>query len=83
MIVAKPDAGLFLRWRDILKRLASHQSKLTPPRVRKLDTSALSAVVPVESAKRVAASCGWTEDQFKILFFRAGPWQRSRLEHGR
>src|SRR5882724_9987688 len=75
MIVAKPDAGLFLRWRDILKRLASHKSKLTPPRVRKLDTSAPSAVVPVESAKRVAASCGWTEDQFKILF--------SALVHGK
>src|SRR6202795_1485794 len=68
MIVAKPDAGIFLRWRDILKKLASHQSKLTPPRVRKLDTSASSAVVPVDSPKRVAASCGWTEDQFKILF---------------
>src|SRR5713101_6684435 len=75
MIVAKPDSGLFLRWRDILKKLGSHQSKLTPPRVRKLDTSAPSAVVPVESAKRVAASCGWTEDQFKILF--------SALIHGK
>src|SRR5580765_801354 len=68
MIVAKPDAGIFLRWRDILKKLASHQSRLTPPRVRKLDTSAPSAVVPVDSPKRVAACCGWTEDQFKILF---------------
>jgi hypothetical protein len=68
MIVAKPDAGILLRWRDILKKLASHQSRLTPPRVRKLDTSAPSAVVPVDSPKRVAACCGWTEDQFKILF---------------
>src|SRR6266851_1313140 len=68
MIVANPDSGTFLRWRDILKRLGSYQAKLTPPRVRKLDTSARSAVVPVESPKRVAASCGWTEDQFKILF---------------
>jgi glutamate synthase (NADPH/NADH) large chain/glutamate synthase (ferredoxin) len=75
MIVARPDAGIFLRWRDILKKLASHQSKLTPPRVRKLDTSAASAVVPVDSPKRVAASCGWTEDQFKILF--------SALVHGK
>src|SRR5467141_3492883 len=37
MIVAKPDSGIFLRWRDILKRLGGHQSKLTPPRVRRLD----------------------------------------------
>ena len=68
MIVAKPDTGTFHRWRDILKRLGSRQSKLTPPRVRRLDISAPTASVPVESPKRVAASCGWTEDQFKTLF---------------
>src|ERR1043166_3492204 len=75
MIIAKPGSGAFLRWRDILKRLASHQSRLTPPRVRRLDTSAPSAITPVVSPKRVAASCGWTEDQFKILF--------SALLHGK
>src|SRR6266403_998563 len=75
MIVANPDSGTFLRWRDILKRLGSHHTKLTPPRVRRLHTSAPVAIVPVESAKRVAASCGWTEDQFKILF--------SSLIHGK
>jgi len=68
MIIARPDTGTFHRWRDILKRLGSRQTKLIPLRVRRLDTSAPSAVVPVASAKRVAASCGWTEDQFKILF---------------
>ncbi len=68
MVVAKPDAGIFLRWRDILKKLGTHQSKLTPPRVRKLETSVASAISPVEAAKRTAAACGWTEDQFKILF---------------
>ena len=68
MIIAKPDSGTFLRWRDILKRLGSHQSKLTPPRVRRLDTSAPAALIPIASPKRVAASCGWTEDQCKSLF---------------
>src|SRR6266700_3889628 len=68
MIVAKPDSGIFLRWRDILKKLGSHQTKLTPPRARRLDTSVSAAIAPVDSPKRVAASCGWTEDQFKILF---------------
>ena len=68
MIVARPDTGTLHRWRDILKRLGSRQSKLTPPRVRRLDISAPAAIVPVESPKRVAASCGWTEDQFKTLF---------------
>jgi glutamate synthase domain-containing protein 2/glutamate synthase domain-containing protein 1/glutamate synthase domain-containing protein 3 len=75
MIVAKPDSGTLLRWRDILKRLGNHQSKLTPPRVRRLDTSAAASFSPVESPKRVAASGGWTEDQFKILF--------SSLVHGK
>jgi glutamate synthase domain-containing protein 2/glutamate synthase domain-containing protein 1/glutamate synthase domain-containing protein 3 len=75
MIIAKPDSGTFLRWRDILKRLGSHQTKLTPPRIRRLDTSAAAAGAPIQSPKRVAASCGWTEDQFKILF--------SSLVHGK
>src|SRR5258708_8959159 len=75
MSIAKPDSGTFLRWRDILKRLGSHQTKLTPPRIRRLDTSAAAAMAPIQSPKRVAASCGWTEDQFKILF--------SSLVHGK
>src|SRR2546427_4287539 len=75
MILAKPDAGMFLRWRDILKKLGSHQTKLTPPRARRLDTSVSAAISPVDSPKRVAAACGWTEDQFKILF--------SALVHGK
>src|SRR6266403_1896090 len=75
MILAEPDAGMFLRWRDILKKLGSHQTRLTPPRVRRLDTSLAAAISPVDSPKRVAASCGWTEDQFKILF--------SALVHGK
>src|SRR6266487_1460896 len=56
MIVAKPDSGMFLRWRDILKKLGSHQTKLTPPRARRLDTSVSAAIAPVDSPKRVAAS---------------------------
>jgi len=75
MIIAKPESGLLLRWRDILKRLGSHQSKLTPPTVRRLDPSVGASVAPVDSPRRVAASCGWTEDQFKILF--------SALVHGK
>src|SRR5207248_6187759 len=67
--------GTFFRWRDILKRLGSHHTKLTPPRVTRLGTSAPAAIVAVASPKRAAASCGWTEDQFKILF--------SALVHGK
>jgi glutamate synthase domain-containing protein 2/glutamate synthase domain-containing protein 1/glutamate synthase domain-containing protein 3 len=68
MIVAHPATGQFLRWRDILKRLGSRESRLTPPKIKRLDASAVVEIVPVDSPKRVAASCGWTEDQFKILF---------------
>ena len=75
MIIAKPQSGLLLRWRDILKRLGGHQSKLTPPTVRRLDTSVTSTLSPVDSPRRTAAACGWTEDQFKILF--------SSLIHGK
>ena len=75
MIIAKPESGLLLRWRDILKRLGTHQSRLTPPTVRRLDTSVASTFSPIQSPRRTAASCGWTEDQFKILF--------SALVHGK
>src|SRR5215813_10280055 len=75
MIIARPDSGLLLRWRDILKRLGSHQSKLTPPTVRRLDNSVAPTFSPIESPRRTAAACGWTEDQFKILF--------SALVHGK
>ncbi|HET8967540.1 MAG TPA: glutamate synthase large subunit [Candidatus Acidoferrum sp.] len=75
MIIAKPESGVLLRWRDILKRLGGHQSRLTPPTVRRLDTSVASTLQPIEAPRRIAAACGWTEDQFKILF--------SALIHGK
>jgi glutamate synthase (ferredoxin) len=76
MILANPSTGLFLRWREILKRLAIQESRNAVPQ-RKLSAPA-SASAPsaiVESPKRVAAAAGWTEDQFKILF--------SALVHGK
>src|SRR5438477_4346118 len=39
MIVAKPESGAFLPWRDILKKLGSHQSRLTPPQLQRLNAS--------------------------------------------
>jgi glutamate synthase (ferredoxin) len=75
MILANPATGLFLRWREILKRLviqqghkALPQRKLSPPPVE-------PPAPPFANAKRVAAASGWTEDQFKILF--------SSLVHGK
>src|SRR5882672_3096503 len=74
MILANPATGLFLRWRDILKRLAIQQSRNAIPQ-RMLSATAVSPAVPVHDPKRVAGASGWTEDQFKILF--------SALIHGK
>jgi glutamate synthase (ferredoxin) len=67
MILANPSTGLFLRWRDILKRLAIHQGRNATPQ-RSLTASACAPSTPVPHPKRVAGAAGWTEDQFKILF---------------
>ncbi len=74
MILANPATGLFLRWRDILKRLAIHQSRNAIPQ-RMLSVPSAIPLVPIQNAKRVAGAAGWTEDQFKILF--------SALTHGK
>jgi glutamate synthase domain-containing protein 2/glutamate synthase domain-containing protein 1/glutamate synthase domain-containing protein 3 len=67
MILANPSTGLFLRWRDILKRLAIHQGRHAIPQ-RNLAASASAPSSPVPQPKRIAGAAGWTEDQFKILF---------------
>jgi glutamate synthase domain-containing protein 2/glutamate synthase domain-containing protein 1/glutamate synthase domain-containing protein 3 len=75
MILANPTTGLFLRWREILKRLAMHQARnaVTPP--RHLAFSAATHRATTNEPKRIAAAAGWTEDQFKTLF--------SALIHGK
>ncbi|HEY8714973.1 MAG TPA: glutamate synthase central domain-containing protein, partial [Candidatus Acidoferrum sp.] len=75
MILADPASGLFLRWRDILKRLALHLERSPASAHYFLPAAAVALPVSVEQPKRVAAAAGWTEDQFKILF--------SGLVHGK
>jgi glutamate synthase (ferredoxin) len=76
MILANPVVGTVFRWREILKRLATQQSRNSLPQVRPLGEKAASAApASIEQPKRVAAAAGWTEDQFKILF--------SALPHGK
>src|SRR5437773_2702620 len=62
MILANPATGLFLRWRDILKRLAIHQARNAIPQ-RMLTAPAAAPLVPVNDPKRVAGAAGWTEDR--------------------
>jgi glutamate synthase (NADPH/NADH) large chain/glutamate synthase (ferredoxin) len=75
MILANPATGVVLRWRDILKRLATQQSRNSLPGVRQLSFSGKASPSEVEQPRRTAAAAGWTEDQFKILF--------SSLAHGK
>src|SRR5260370_18079608 len=67
MFLPTPATGLFLRWRDILKRLAIQQARNAIPQ-RMLSAPVNSPSAPVHEPKRVAGAAGWTEDQFKILF---------------
>src|SRR5882724_4748368 len=76
MILANPATGTLFRWREILKRLATQQSRRPAQQTRRLGITAAASPHPaVELPKRVAAACGWTEDQYKILF--------SGLVHGK
>jgi len=75
MILANPATGVFLRWRDILKRLAMHQGRAAIVPVRHLAPSPAATHSVTSEAKRLAASAGWTDDQFKTLF--------SPLAHGK
>jgi glutamate synthase domain-containing protein 2/glutamate synthase domain-containing protein 1/glutamate synthase domain-containing protein 3 len=75
MILANPSTGTLFRYREILKRLATLQSRSSLPVVRQLSASATAVAVGVEHPERLAAAAGWTQDQFKILF--------SALVHGK
>jgi glutamate synthase (ferredoxin) len=75
MILANPVTGLFLRWREILKRLAMHQARNAMPPPRHLAFSAATRPLNTSEPKRIAVAAGWTEDQFKTLF--------SALTHGK
>jgi glutamate synthase domain-containing protein 2/glutamate synthase domain-containing protein 1/glutamate synthase domain-containing protein 3 len=75
MILANPVTGVVYRWREILKRLATQQSRNALPPVRQIGATATMPSLAIDVPKRVAAAAGWTEDQFKILF--------SALIHGK
>src|SRR5882724_10051616 len=55
MILANPQTGVFLRWRDILKRLATQQPKSALSQLREISTSGAHTAPPVEEPRRIAA----------------------------
>jgi glutamate synthase domain-containing protein 2/glutamate synthase domain-containing protein 1/glutamate synthase domain-containing protein 3 len=68
MILADPVSGQFLRWRDILKRLAADVDREHVGH-RPLTNAPWPGIPsPVAHPKRTAAAAGWTEDQYKTLF---------------
>src|SRR5215467_11193067 len=67
MVLANPASGQFLRWREILKRMASRQAHNAVTQRQVAEIFHSRPTLPKE-AKRVAGAAGWTEDQFKILF---------------
>src|ERR1700756_112463 len=68
MILANPATGTVFRYREILKRLATLQSRSSLPVVRQVSVSGSAPAASLERPERMAAAAGWTEDQFKILF---------------
>jgi glutamate synthase (ferredoxin) len=68
MILANPATGTVFRYREILKRLATLQSRSLLPVVRQLSAYGGGAAESLERPERMAAAAGWTEDQVKILF---------------
>ena len=68
MILANPATGTVFRYREILKRLATLQSRSALPVVRQVSVAGTAASPSVARPERMAAAAGWTEDQFRILF---------------
>ena len=68
ILLATPETGSLLRWRDLLKSVTAQipRKALTRASVLRLDDSAERSVI--EYPKRVAAAAGWSDDQYKILF---------------
>ena len=75
MILANPATGTIFRYREILKRLATLQSRSALPVVRQGGKAGATISERIDRPERVAVAAGWTEDQFKILF--------SALVHGK
>src|SRR5271156_2407381 len=84
MILANPEKGIVLRWREILKRLSEKHNELSataplpnaiPAAVPAPSAETAPEEIPFPHAKRAATAAGWTDDQFKILF--------SALTHGK
>ena len=68
MILANPSAGVFLRWRELLKSVTMQQAGRAGSEPQRLHLNGQVSGIRVADPKRVAVAAGWTDDQYKILF---------------
>src|SRR5271157_5905268 len=68
MILANPQAGMLLRWRELLKSVTSQVPRKAMSHTRRLKLEGVSTHGRVAEPKRVAGASGWSDDQYKILF---------------
>jgi glutamate synthase (ferredoxin) len=68
ILLATPQSGSLLRWRELLKRVTSQVPRKALKRSNCLHLQANEVRTPVVDAKRVAGTSGWSDDQYKILF---------------
>ncbi len=68
MILASPQTGVLLRWRELLKSVTSQVPRKAVSHTRRLKLEGTATHGPVAEPKRIAGAAGWSDDQYKILF---------------
>ncbi len=68
MILANPQAGVLLHWRELLKSVTAQLPRKVVSHTQRLKLEGTSGHGRVAEPKRVAGAGGWSEDQYKILF---------------
>src|SRR5580704_878955 len=68
MILATPQSGSFLRWRELLKSVTTQVQRKTTSVPALLHLTSDVPRPAIAEPKRLAGASGWTDDQHKILF---------------
>ena len=68
MILATPQSGVFLRWRELLKSVTTQVQRKTTAVPSLLQLASEAPRSPIAESRRIAGASGWTDDQYKILF---------------
>ncbi len=68
MILATPQSGVFLRWRELLKSVTTQVQRKTTSVPSLLHLAGDAPRQSIAEPRRLAGASGWTDDQYKILF---------------